>query len=84
MRLAVPPGVFHPHSDSWLLATHLRRELEPGSSIADVTGRAPGPLGPLLSARRDDLARRGLIDGDAQTEELIVVRGQVPDGRSRC
>jgi len=49
---------------------------------ADVIARERGPLGPLLAARRDELARRGLIDDDAQTEELVVVRGQVPDGCS--
>jgi release factor glutamine methyltransferase len=36
MRLLVVPGVFRPHSDSWLLARHLRRELEPDSSVADL------------------------------------------------
>jgi release factor glutamine methyltransferase len=43
---------------------------------ADVIARERGPLGPLLSARRAELSRRGLIDGGAQTEELVVVRGR--------
>lgn len=47
---------------------------------ADAIARERGPLGPLLSTRRDELARRGLIGGDARTEELVVVRGEVPDG----
>jgi release factor glutamine methyltransferase len=51
---------------------------------ADVIARERGPLGPLLDARRDDLALRGLLDRDAQTEELVVVRGRAqPDGVSR-
>lgn len=219
MRLATPPGVFRPRSDSWLLARHLRRQLEPGSSVADlgtgsgvlavtaaqngakavtavdvsrravltarfnallngvsidvvrgdlfeplagrrfdlivsnppyvpaaddalptrgpmraweagrdgrvlldricveapahlcsggrlllihsdvcdvsrtvallaaqglevdVIARERGPLGPLLRARRDELARRGLVDGDGQSEELVVVLGRIPGGR---
>jgi release factor glutamine methyltransferase len=36
MRLVVMPGVFRPHSDSWMLARRLRGELEPGASVADV------------------------------------------------
>jgi release factor glutamine methyltransferase len=48
---------------------------------ADVIARERGPLGPLLRARRDELARRGLIDGSARTEELVVVRGRVPHDR---
>jgi release factor glutamine methyltransferase len=49
---------------------------------ADVIARERGPLGPLFSARRDALARRGLIDREAQTEELVVVRGHLPSDRS--
>jgi len=44
---------------------------------AAVVARRRGPLGPLLRDRRDELARRGLIDADAQTEELVVVRGEL-------
>lgn len=36
MRLLVLPGVFRPHSDSWLLARHLRDQLRPGASVADI------------------------------------------------
>ena len=35
MRLAVPPGVFRPRSDTWLLAAHLRAQLRPGLSVLD-------------------------------------------------
>jgi len=36
MRLVTLPGVFRPHSDSLLLADHLRAEVERGASVADV------------------------------------------------
>jgi release factor glutamine methyltransferase len=36
MRLMALPGVFHPHSDSLLLADHVREAVEPGASVADV------------------------------------------------
>jgi release factor glutamine methyltransferase len=36
MRLMTLPGVFRPHSDSLLLAEHVRAEVEPGDSVADV------------------------------------------------
>ena len=37
LRIVVPPGVFRPRSDTWLLAQVLCREAEPaGSSVLDV------------------------------------------------
>jgi release factor glutamine methyltransferase len=36
MRLVTLPGVFRPHSDSLLLADHLREQVEPGMSVADI------------------------------------------------
>jgi release factor glutamine methyltransferase len=42
---------------------------------ADVVARERGPLGPLLEARSEGLARRGLLRPGAQTEELVVIRG---------
>lgn len=36
MRLVVPPGVFRPLSDSWMLARSIRDELRPGAAVADV------------------------------------------------
>jgi len=36
MRLMTLPGVFHPHSDSLMLADHLREAVEPGASVADI------------------------------------------------
>jgi release factor glutamine methyltransferase len=37
MRLLPVPGVFQPHSDSWLLADHIRQErLRPGTTVLDL------------------------------------------------
>jgi release factor glutamine methyltransferase len=36
MRLVVPPGVFRPRSDSWMLARCLRDELTPGASVVGL------------------------------------------------
>jgi release factor glutamine methyltransferase len=36
MRLMTLPGVFPPHSDSLLLAQHLREAVEPGARVADI------------------------------------------------
>jgi release factor glutamine methyltransferase len=36
MRIVTLPGVFRPHSDTWLLAAHLRDQLRPGAAVLDV------------------------------------------------
>ena len=36
MRLVVPPGVFHPRSDSRMLAERVEREVGPGTVVADL------------------------------------------------
>jgi release factor glutamine methyltransferase len=36
MRIVTLPGVFTPHSDTWLLAAHLRAQLRPGAAVLDV------------------------------------------------
>jgi release factor glutamine methyltransferase len=36
MRIVVPPGVFRPRSDTWMLAEIVQRELLPGSSVLDL------------------------------------------------
>ncbi len=41
---------------------------------ASVVARRRGPLGPLLSARAEELERRGLLAPGAREEDLIVVR----------
>ena len=46
MRLAVPPGVFRPRSDTWLLAAHLRAQLRPGLSVLDVCAGSGALAGP--------------------------------------
>ena len=44
---------------------------------ADVLARAEGTLGPVLRSRAAMLRERGLL-GEADVEELIVVRGRAP------
>jgi release factor glutamine methyltransferase len=36
MRIVTLPGVFRPHSDSWMLARHLCEQLRPGASVLDL------------------------------------------------
>jgi release factor glutamine methyltransferase len=36
MRVMTLPGVFRPHSDSWMLARHVCARLRPGASVLDV------------------------------------------------
>lgn len=43
----------------------------------EVVERVPGPLGPLLRARRAMLIERGLLAPAADREELLVVRGRM-------
>jgi release factor glutamine methyltransferase len=55
MRIATLPGVFHPHSDSWLLAEELRSQiLPPGARALDLcTGS--GVLAISAAQRRCDV-----------------------------
>jgi release factor glutamine methyltransferase len=48
--------------------------LEATGLHAEVAERHPGPLGPLLSERRDLLVERGLMDPEAEGEEVLVIR----------
>jgi release factor glutamine methyltransferase len=52
-----------------------RRALGDGGLEVTVVARRRGPLGPLLAARRDLLAERGLLPGGRAEEEVAVVRG---------
>ena len=52
--------------------------LSEGGLAADVVTRRGGRLGPLLSARAELLAERGLLAGGVREEELVVVRGRRP------
>jgi release factor glutamine methyltransferase len=50
---------------------------------ARVLARRPGPLGPLLSARSEELTRRGLLADGATREELLVISGRRARSRPR-
>lgn len=52
--------------------------LRDGGLVAEVVTRRRGPLGPLLSARAELLAERGLLADGESEEELVVVRGRRP------
>jgi release factor glutamine methyltransferase len=54
-----------------------------GGLEADVAAGEYGPLGPLLSARRDELEARGRLRPDQTAEEVLVLRGRAPT-RSRA
>jgi release factor glutamine methyltransferase len=47
---------------------------------AGVAVRSPGPLGPILSGRADELERRGLLAAGARHEELLVIRATAGHG----
>ncbi|MFJ4690521.1 HemK2/MTQ2 family protein methyltransferase [Streptomyces sp. NPDC088766] len=45
---------------------------------ASVTRRRRIPFGPVLRSREEWLRRRGLLSGDENNEELVVVRAELP------
>lgn len=47
---------------------------------AEVLERHPCPFGPLLAARAPELVRAGLLEQGLHEEEMVVVRGRVPNG----
>jgi len=49
--------------------------LERAGLGTDVVARRRGPLGPLLSARREQLEARGLLRRGQDSEEVMVVEG---------
>jgi release factor glutamine methyltransferase len=57
--------------------------LAAGGLEARVLARRPGPLGPLLSARSEELTRRGLLADGATREELLVISGRRARRRPR-
>lgn len=66
MRLVVLPGVFRPHSDSWLLAKHVRDHLRPGASVVDLcTGSGLLAVTAAANGARDvaavDVSRRAVL-----------------------
>lgn len=65
MRIATPPGVFRPISDTWLLARALR-DRAPGASVLDAcTGSGALAVAAALAGARDvtavDLSRRAVL-----------------------
>jgi release factor glutamine methyltransferase len=55
------------------------RRLRAAGLVAEPVARRRGPLGPLLAARAELLAARGLLPADGD-EELVVVRANRPAG----
>jgi release factor glutamine methyltransferase len=56
------------------------RALEAGGLRVDVADRARGPLGPLMSARRQHLEATGLLRPGQTEEEVQVIRARRPEG----
>lgn len=56
--------------------------LRAGGLQAAVVAREPGPLGPLMRARVEELEARGLLAPGAREEDVLVIRGQSARRRS--
>ncbi|MFH9861541.1 HemK2/MTQ2 family protein methyltransferase [Streptomyces sp. NPDC017202] len=54
------------------------RHLRAADLKASVTRRRRIPFGPVLRSREEWLRRRGLLSGDEDNEELVVVRAELP------
>ncbi|HEX6360472.1 HemK2/MTQ2 family protein methyltransferase [Actinophytocola sp.] len=54
------------------------RQLRGGGLKAAVVARAEVPFGPVMHGRRRELLALGLIDPDQRSEELVVIRGDLP------
>jgi release factor glutamine methyltransferase len=52
------------------------RRLQEAGLEAQVVARRPEPFGPVMRGRADLLRERGLITGDADSEELVVVEAR--------
>jgi release factor glutamine methyltransferase len=55
---------------------------EAAGLVADVAACEHGPLGPLVTERRDELEARGILRPGQTTEDVLVLRGRVPTTRS--
>ena len=55
---------------------------EAAGLVADVAACEHGPLGPLVTARRDQLEARGILQPGQNSEDVLVLRGRVPTTRS--
>jgi release factor glutamine methyltransferase len=49
---------------------------------AEVVARYPGPLGPILSARAPWLRDQGLLEGEDEREDIVIVRGTLTPAAS--
>jgi release factor glutamine methyltransferase len=56
-------------------------QLAAGGLEADVVARERGPLGPLLSARAEQLERSGALRPGQREEDVVVVRGRATPSR---
>ena len=52
--------------------------LAAGGLQPTVTERHEGPLGPLMTERVEMLRERGLIEGEQETEEIVLIRATAP------
>jgi release factor glutamine methyltransferase len=87
MRLVVPPGVFRPHSDTWLLAEFLHREQRiPGARALDLcTGSGALAIAARRAGARSvtavDVSRRAVstarINGLLNGVRVRAVRGDL-------
>jgi release factor glutamine methyltransferase len=59
------------------------RSLRATGLRVDVVAEHEGPLGPLLSARRDWLCEAGLLQQHAASERVAIVRGVLPADESK-
>jgi release factor glutamine methyltransferase len=76
------PGVLAPGGRLLLVHSSVCGEAETLERLsaaglrAEVVDRRPGPLGPLLSGRREVLEERGLLEPGQEEEEVLVVCGR--------
>ncbi len=53
-----------------------RELLDAGGMAVDVPLRRRGPLGPLMTARREHLERTGILEPGQREEDVLVIRGR--------
>ena len=74
-RLASGGSLLLVHSGACDTSKTITRLTEAGL-VADVVDRARVPLGPVMRARRVMHEERGLVEPDARSEELVVIRAR--------